>query len=104
MAQDACPICEVAQPTNWMITRLSPPATVLSCEEHIAINLITALAIQLDMPAELLYEIIETSINSPVPDVEPVPEQLAEDKPKRTRKPKLATEPVEEVAGDVVQG
>lgn len=66
MAQDACPICEVAQPTNWMITRLSPPATVLSCEEHIAINLITALAIQLDMPAELLYEIIETSVNGPV--------------------------------------
>lgn len=104
MAQDACPICEVAQPTNWMITRLSPPATVLSCEEHIAINLITALAIQLDMPAELLYEIIETSINSPVPDTAPEPEQPAEDKPKRTRKPKPTAEPVQEVTENVVQG
>lgn len=103
MAQDACPICEFAQPTNWMITRLSPPATVLSCEEHIAINLITALAIQLDMPAELLYDIIETSINAPVPDVEPAEEQPAEAKPKRMRKPKLTAEPVQEVTDDAVE-
>ena len=63
MAQDACPICDVAQPTTWMLTHLNPPATVLSCEEHIVINVITLLAIQLDMPAELLYDIIETNIN-----------------------------------------
>ncbi len=101
MAQDACPVCEVAQPTTWMLTHLSPPATVLSCEEHIVINLITMLAIELDMPAGLLYDIIETSINAPVEEPEPEPEPEPEAKPKRPRKPKLAAEPVEEVPADV---
>jgi hypothetical protein len=124
MAVDACPICEGAQQTTWILTHLNPPATVRSCEEHIIINLITMLAIELDMPAAVLYEIIQTGIE-PVeekpaqfpenaqqwkettasidleldePGLEPEPKVL----PKRTRKPKMAAEPVGEVAGDVV--
>lgn len=101
MAIDGCPICEAAQPTTWILTHLNPPATVQSCEEHIIINLITMLAIELDMPAAVLYEIIETNINAPVQDIVPEPEAEAEVKPKRTRKPKLAAEPVGEVPTDV---
>lgn len=100
MAIDGCPICEAAQPTTWILTHLNPPATVQSCEEHIVFNLITMLAIQLDMPGEVLYEIIQTGMS-------PEPEQPAEppaDTPpaKRGRKPKMAAEPVlvEEVAED----
>lgn len=104
MAVDGCPVCEAAQPTTWILTHLNPPATVQSCEEHIIINLITMLAIQLDMPVELLYDIIETSINSPVEEAPAQPEPAAEAPPKRARKRAAAPVRVEEVPADAVQG
>lgn len=103
MAIDGCPVCEAAQPTTWILTHLNPPATVQSCEEHIIINLITMLAIQLDMPSEILYEIIQTGITPVEVPAEPEPEPEAKAAPKRTRKPKLAAEPVQEVTGDAVE-
>ena len=103
MSGEGCPICETENLGTWIFTHLNPPATVRSCEEHIAFNLITLLAIQLEMPVEVLYEIIETGIR-------PEPEQPAVDPepvaaPKRGRKPKLAAvpDPVGEVAADVVE-
>lgn len=103
MAIDGCPICEAAQPTTWILTHLNPPATVQSCEEHIVLNLITLLAIQLDMPIEVLYEIIETGISPVEEPAAPEPEQPAAAAPKRGRKPKLAAEPEPEVVGDAVE-
>lgn len=104
MAGDGCPVCETENLGTWMLTCLSPVATVRSCEEHIVFNLITLLAIKLDMPGEVLYEIIETGIRPEPEQPAAEPEPEAEVKPKRTRKPKMTAEPVEEVETDVVPG
>lgn len=103
MSNDGCPVCEGARPHSWILTHLNPPATVVSCEDDIIVNLITMLAIELDMPAAVLYEIIETSVNAPVEDAKPEPE--AKPAVKRGRKPKLAAEaaPVAEVDADAVE-
>lgn len=87
---------------TWMLTCLNPVATVRSCEEHIVFNLITLLAIKLDMPGSVLYEIIQMGISpepeQPVAAPEPEPKVL----PKRTSTRKRAAKPVEEVPADVV--
>jgi hypothetical protein len=60
---DGCPVCEGEQRTTWMFTHLAPPATVQSCEEHANINLITLLAIRLNVDQGWLYEKISDAVN-----------------------------------------
>lgn len=102
MAGEGCPVCEAENMGTWIFTHLNPPATVRSCEEHVAFNLITLLAIQLDMPGEVLYEIIQTGITPEPEQLAPAEEPVAKAAPKRSRKPRMAAEPVEEVREDVV--
>jgi hypothetical protein len=61
---DGCPVCEGEQRTTWMFTHLAPPATVQSCEEHANINLITLLAIRLNVDQGWLYEKISDAVNA----------------------------------------
>ena len=99
MAVDGCPVCEGAQPMTWMLTHLSPPATVQSCEEHITINVVTLLATLNSVDAAWLYDVVATAINTAADEAEAEPEPV----PKRTRKPrtKPAAEPeVEKEAVD----
>lgn len=102
MAGEGCPICETENMGTWMLTCLNPVATVRSCEEHIVFNLITLLAIKLDMPGSVLYEIIQTGITpepeEPVAAPEPEPKVL----PKRVSTRKRAAKQPEEVPADVV--
>lgn len=102
MSGEGCPVCETENMGTWMLTCLSPVATVRSCEEHIVFNLITLLAIKLNMPGEVLYEIIEMGMRPEPGQPAAEPEQPAVDKPKRARKRAAAPEPVEEVPADAV--
>jgi ribosomal protein L12E/L44/L45/RPP1/RPP2 len=86
----------------WMITHLSPPTTIQSCEDDIAVNLIGVLAELLDVSMQDLFEVIDEFVRPPAAPAEPEPEPEAEQKPKRARKPKMGAEPVEEVPADAM--
>lgn len=86
-----CPACGGQHPVNWLITRLSPPQTVSTCEQDLESALLALLAERMEVPAEWLIETINTGVdllNRPVAEEPAEPEPA---KPKRRRKP--AAEP-----------
>lgn len=95
--QDGCPVCEGAQPMKWMFTHLSPPATVHSCEEHATINMITLLAMQLNVDMTWLYDVIANAVNGAADEHDNPPAPEPEVKPKPRKRASVKAETVEEM-------
>lgn len=94
---DGCAFCEGASRTTWMLTHLTPPATQHSCEEHIEVNLISLLAIRLDVNMDWLYQTIETSVNELVAKAKAEVAKADAPKPARKRRAEPPAEPAEAV-------
>lgn len=98
---DGCAFCEVPGRNTWILTHLAPPATVNSCEAHVVPNLISLLAIQIDVPPDWLYDTIETATNEMVAKAKAEVEAAEEPAPAKpsgaSAKPKH-TEAVEDAA------
>lgn len=54
-----CAGCAGANPVNWLLTRLSPAATISSCDEDLPIALVNLLASWLEVDSERLYKAVE---------------------------------------------
>lgn len=100
---DGCQHCEGKNPMVWMITHLSPPATIQSCEEGIEIALITLLATRLNVDAGWLYGQLEQVLDTAAKEAEALEHPEPEAKPKPRARPKAKAEPKVEVEGDAVQ-
>lgn len=94
---DGCVFCEGQNKTTWMLTHLSPPATVHSCEQHAVTNLLNLVATLVEVDLDWLYGVVETAVNAEVAKAQAEPEPPAPPK-KRARK---ATQPTPEMDAEV---
>lgn len=87
-ATDGCLACDGENPHTWIITHLSPVATIYSCEPDASINLVGLLASLNNVEFEQLYAAFEAVVyptEQPYQATEP-------EKPKRARKRAKAPE------------
>lgn len=81
-----CLACGGQHPVNWLITRLSPPQTVSSCEQDIEPALLALLAQRLDVPVEWLIDHINTGVDLVNREInEAAAEAEAAEKPRRRK-------------------
>ena len=96
---DGCQACEGANRVTWMLTHLTPPATIQSCEQDIDVALITLLSTRHDVPAGWLYEVFEQALKTAVAEQEAEAKAAAAPK-RRTKAAKEPTPIPEEVTDD----
>lgn len=73
-----CIGCEGAKPVTWLLTHLSPPATISTCEEDFEPAVVSLLATRLGVDAGWLTHLIMTSVEQLGREAEAANDQAAD--------------------------
>ena len=97
---DGCFFCEATNPTTWMLTHLQPPATVMSCEEHAVLNVVSLLATLLGLDGDWIWKTIDAGVVAAAAEREAAEQAEAAreakpDRPKRARAKPRAVAPAD---------